>query len=61
MEKQISMNIKGSIFFLHLLGLDTNGHGHKPQSEQYLANIQTVDDGVRDIVELFERHFPHNR
>lgn len=28
------------IFFLHLLGIDTNGHGNKPQSKQYIENIK---------------------
>ncbi|KAK7072612.1 hypothetical protein SK128_000726, partial [Halocaridina rubra] len=42
------------IFFLHLLGLDTNGHAHKPHSEEYLQNIEIVDKGVERIVNVFE-------
>ncbi|XP_045592439.1 GPI ethanolamine phosphate transferase 1 isoform X5 [Procambarus clarkii] len=45
------------IFFLHLLGLDTNGHAHKPHSEEYLKNIEIVDEGVEKLVELFEDFF----
>jgi phosphatidylinositol glycan class N len=39
------------------LGIDSNGHGHKPYSQQYLDNIRIVDDGVREIFNLFEEHF----
>jgi phosphatidylinositol glycan class N len=39
------------------LGIDSNGHGHKPNSLNYLNNIKTVDDGIKDIVNLFESHF----
>uniref|UniRef100_A0A914HXZ4 GPI ethanolamine phosphate transferase 1 n=1 Tax=Globodera rostochiensis TaxID=31243 RepID=A0A914HXZ4_GLORO len=52
---------RSSTFFLHLLGLDTNGHGHKPNSEQYLKNIATVDRGVSETVQLFETFFGDNR
>ena len=47
-----------SVFFLHLLGIDTNGHAHCPESEEYMRNIQLVDTGVQRIYELFEKVFP---
>lgn len=50
-----------SLFFLHLLGIDSNGHGHKPHSEQYLNNIQIVDEGIQQMVQLFESRFKDNR
>ncbi|KAF9734567.1 phosphatidylinositolglycan class N [Paraphaeosphaeria minitans] len=43
-----------NVFFLHLLGLDTTGHSHRPFSWQYLHNIQIVDQGVREMTELIE-------
>ncbi|KAF1976353.1 GPI ethanolamine phosphate transferase 1 [Bimuria novae-zelandiae CBS 107.79] len=43
-----------NVFFLHLLGLDTTGHSHRPYSWQYLHNLQIVDQGVREITELIE-------
>ena len=46
-----------NVFFLHLLGLDTNGHAHRPYSKQYLNNIKVVDRGVQEIAELIEEFY----
>ncbi|KAI8618161.1 Phosphatidylinositolglycan class N-domain-containing protein [Chytriomyces sp. MP71] len=45
------------VFFLHLLGLDTNGHSKRPYSKEYLANIQLVDKGISEVVAKFESFF----
>eukprot|EP00158_Paraphelidium_tribonemae_P006831 Partr_v1_DN27988_c2_g3_i3_m11368 putative phosphatidylinositol glycan anchor biosynthesis, class N len=45
------------VFFLHLLGIDTNGHAHRPFSPEYLQNIPRVDEGVKSIVELVDAFF----
>ena len=42
------------VFFLHLLGLDITGHGYRPYSKEYLHNIQIVDKGVQEMVQLME-------
>lgn len=34
------------IFFLHLLGLDTSGHTHKPQSQRFSENLIFTDKGT---------------
>ena len=48
------------VLFLHLLGIDTNGHSHKPYSDEYLKNIGTVDSGIRDIVERMDDLYEHD-
>uniref|UniRef100_A0A8C5Q3Q7 GPI ethanolamine phosphate transferase 1 n=1 Tax=Leptobrachium leishanense TaxID=445787 RepID=A0A8C5Q3Q7_9ANUR len=45
------------VFFLHLLGLDTNGHAHRPGSREYRENVRKVDEGVKEIVELIEAFY----
>lgn len=49
------------VFFLHLLGLDTNGHGHKPQSDKYIDNIAVVDAGIARVVQLLDDFYADNR
>ncbi|KAL3858880.1 hypothetical protein ACJMK2_009129 [Sinanodonta woodiana] len=46
------------VFFLHLLGIDTNGHSHKPYSQEYLKNIHLVDEGIKKMYHLFEEFYP---
>lgn len=50
-----------NVFFLHLLGLDTTGHSFRPYSKEYLHNIQVVDQGVKEIVEVFENFYKDDR
>uniref|UniRef100_A0A3P9LPP1 GPI ethanolamine phosphate transferase 1 n=1 Tax=Oryzias latipes TaxID=8090 RepID=A0A3P9LPP1_ORYLA len=49
-----------NIFFLHLLGIDTNGHAHRPMSEEYLNNIGLVDKGIAELVPVMEEFFGHD-
>ncbi|XGW24454.1 hypothetical protein V3C99_006125 [Haemonchus contortus] len=48
------------VFFLHLLGLDTNGHGNKPRSQEYLDNIEVVDRGIERIQQVINGFFDDN-
>lgn len=48
---------EGIVFFLHLLGIDTNGHGNKPHSKEYIDNIDLVDRGVKQITEMIENFY----
>lgn len=45
------------VFFLHLLGLDTTGHGYRPFSKEYLRNVKLVDEGVKHITQLVESFY----
>lgn len=45
------------IFFLHLLGMDTSGHIHKPHSLKFTENLKYVDRGIGEIVQKFEEKF----
>ena len=49
------------VFFLHLLGLDTNGHAHRPTSNEVIENLRLVDRGVENMVKLFESYFGDNK
>jgi phosphatidylinositol glycan class N len=51
----------GIVFFLHLLGIDTNGHGFRPHSQEYLQNIGLVDRGIQATVRLIEDFYKDNK
>ena len=49
------------VFFLHLLGLDTTGHFHRPYSKEYLNNLKLVDKGVQEISQLINDFYDDDR
>ncbi|OZJ04522.1 hypothetical protein BZG36_02247 [Bifiguratus adelaidae] len=51
---------KKIVFFLHLLGLDTNGHAFRPHSKEYIENIALVDRGIKKTVDLIENFYRHD-
>ncbi|KAM8781096.1 GPI ethanolamine phosphate transferase 1 [Rhynchonycteris naso] len=51
------LNEEKIVFFLHLLGIDTNGHAHRPTSREYKDNIKIVDEGVKGIVSLLKEFY----
>lgn len=50
-----------TVFFLHLLGLDTAGHVHKPNSRLFDENLAAVDRGVARSVGLVDELFDDGR
>ncbi|KNC80892.1 hypothetical protein SARC_06762 [Sphaeroforma arctica JP610] len=48
------------VLFMHLLGIDTNGHTHRPSSKEYLDNIKLVDKGIERITEEIEEFYGHD-
>lgn len=53
--------LDGAVFFLHLLGLDTAGHVHKPNSPLFDANLAAVDAGIAATVRLVDELFGDGR
>ncbi|NWT40655.1 PIGN transferase, partial [Chroicocephalus maculipennis] len=45
------------VLFLHLLGIDTNGHAHRPNSREYKENIKKVDKGIKEIASMIENFY----
>ncbi|EFP12031.1 hypothetical protein CRE_30090 [Caenorhabditis remanei] len=60
-ELKMKLNEPKSVFFLHLLGIDTNGHGNKPRSKQYIENIKVVDSGIEKVQKLVDEFFPDGK
>lgn len=48
------------VFFLHLMGADTNGHIYKPFSDTYLRTIQKADSGIKEVVGIIDNFFQDN-
>ncbi|KAJ7779433.1 Phosphatidylinositolglycan class N-domain-containing protein [Mycena maculata] len=49
----------GTVFFLHLLGMDTTGHSYRPHSQypEYMNNLQVVDSLVLRTERLIEQFY----
>ena len=46
-----------TIYFLHLLGIDSQGHAYRPNSEEYLRTIRLVDKGIEKVANSFAEFF----
>ncbi|XP_053697423.1 GPI ethanolamine phosphate transferase 1 [Sabethes cyaneus] len=54
-NQKLLLSQKRVILFLHLLGLDTAGHVHKPYSASFSENLILVDNGIKEIVSIIDR------
>ncbi|NXU74904.1 PIGN transferase, partial [Oreotrochilus melanogaster] len=52
-----ALNEDKVVLFLHLLGIDTNGHAHRPNSREYKENIKKVDEGIKEIASMIENFY----
>ncbi|GAA6007215.1 hypothetical protein JCM11491_003047 [Sporobolomyces phaffii] len=55
-DPQLDHDLRGSgtVFFLHLLGLDTTGHSYRPHGPEYHRNIRVVDYVVERTARLLD-------
>ncbi|KAH8331795.1 hypothetical protein KR074_012188 [Drosophila pseudoananassae] len=60
-KRETLQRAKPVFFFLHLLGLDTAGHVHKPGTPKFLQNLEKTERGIYDIYQEFEKVFPDKR
>ncbi|SPC65528.1 related to MCD4 - sporulation protein [Ustilago sp. UG-2017b] len=58
-DEQLSSKMRqpGTVFFLHLLGLDTTGHFYRPLSPEYVGNTIVVDAIAREVENLMDDFF----
>ena len=54
------LNSDKLLMFVHLLGLDINGHAYGPQSIEYRQNIAFVDEGIAKAIEMIEEYYEHD-
>ncbi|KDN39625.1 PigN-domain-containing protein [Tilletiaria anomala UBC 951] len=61
-DKQLKERLHqpGTIFFLHLLGLDTTGHTYRPHSTEYVGNTIVVDAIAARVEALFDEFYDHD-
>ena len=60
-ELDKTLRADGTVFFLHLLGLDTTGHSYRPHGPEYHRNIRVVDYVVEETVRVLDEYYGDGR
>ncbi|CAH0519393.1 unnamed protein product [Peronospora belbahrii] len=54
------LNENQVVVFCHYLGIDSNGHAHRPNSKDYLNNIALVDELVEKTYRMVEEFYNYD-
>ncbi|KAL4115008.1 hypothetical protein PRIC2_013904 [Phytophthora ramorum] len=54
------LHAEGVVVFCHYLGIDSNGHAHRPNSKDYLNNIALVDELVDKTHRMVEDFYGYD-
>ncbi|KAG3244381.1 GPI ethanolamine phosphate transferase 1 [Phytophthora idaei] len=59
-ELHTKLHSDGVVVFCHYLGIDSNGHAHRPNSQDYLNNIALVDELVEKTHRMVEDFYDYD-
>ncbi|KAG7399599.1 hypothetical protein PHYBOEH_008387 [Phytophthora boehmeriae] len=61
-DQKLSQQLHGDgvVVFCHYLGIDSNGHAHRPNSKDYLNNIALVDELVEKTFRMVEEFYGYD-